>query len=92
MCSGPTEQSTNCGNGDCAVIGIWSSWTSWMPCPVTCGMSLVKRSRVCKELFPGNGVADCVGSNQEERSCGFPVDYCKYLPQPPDSIMTGRWI
>ncbi|XP_051895023.1 coadhesin-like [Pristis pectinata] len=91
-CSGSLEQAMPCGNADCPVTGFWSIWTAWSPCPVSCGLGIMKRSRTCNAPFFKKSATHCVGHNQEERSCGFPVDYCKYLSQPTDSILTGKWI
>ncbi|XP_059807638.1 adhesion G protein-coupled receptor B1-like [Hypanus sabinus] len=90
-CSGPSEQVMPCGNTDCQVTGSWSTWTAWSPCPLSCGMAIMKRSRTCNAPVSRESATYCAGHSQQERSCGFPVDYCKYLSQSSDSVLTGKW-
>ena len=40
----------------------WSSWSQWSQCPVTCGKSMIQRSRTCK----GNS---CPGVKTETSPC-----------------------
>ncbi|XP_055515526.1 uncharacterized protein LOC129711694 isoform X3 [Leucoraja erinacea] len=91
LCTGSFEQAMPCESPDCPVTGFWSLWTPWSPCPVSCGIAFMKRSRFCNAVFSKKATTYCQGHNQEERSCGFPVDYCKYLTQPTDSVLTGKW-
>lgn len=46
-----------------APCDVWSDWTEWAPCSVTCGGGQKSRQRFCK-----NG-QNCVGPPEEYRSC-----------------------
>ncbi|KAM4652128.1 uncharacterized protein O3C94_014475 [Discoglossus pictus] len=72
-CSGPIEEVGTCYEDNCKVDGMWSAWTSWTPCPVSCGLSTVRRFRHCNNPTPMNGGNKCVGYGKEQGSCGFPV-------------------
>uniref|UniRef100_UPI0010A09B05 uncharacterized protein LOC114602584 n=1 Tax=Podarcis muralis TaxID=64176 RepID=UPI0010A09B05 len=91
-CEGEKEELAMCNNSQCPVDGMWSPWASWTPCPVTCGLGVVSRSRQCNSPAPQHGGNNCSGHGYEEGSCGFPEAYCKYLPKPSESIITGKLI
>ncbi|MEE6483742.1 hypothetical protein FKM82_013646 [Ascaphus truei] len=80
-CSGEKDQVIPCYSDKCPVDGMWSPWASWTPCPQSCGLGTVKRSRRCNNPAPENGGKKCVGFGYEEGSCGFLKEYCKYLSQ-----------
>eukprot|EP00118_Oscarella_pearsei_P020948 m.232382 g.232382 ORF g.232382 m.232382 type:complete len:812 (+) comp40078_c0_seq33:147-2582(+) len=50
------------------VDGIWSNWSPWSACSVTCGISTVNRSRSCSP--PRNGGKGCVGNRTDVKNCG----------------------
>ena len=52
------------------VDGMWSEWSEFGECPVTCGGSTQERTRTCTEPAPANGGADCVGDATESQECG----------------------
>ncbi|XP_032094716.1 uncharacterized protein LOC116523696 isoform X2 [Thamnophis elegans] len=72
-CKGEKEQLGLCPSSHCAVDGAWSPWASWTPCPVSCGLGVVRRSRRCNSPSPKHGGRNCSGHGYEEGSCGFPV-------------------
>ncbi|WAR11241.1 ATS14-like protein [Mya arenaria] len=49
--------------------GGWSDWTFWNTCPVTCGISMVTRSRSCDNPTPRMFGRQCVGNHQEWKTC-----------------------
>ncbi|CAH1787892.1 unnamed protein product, partial [Owenia fusiformis] len=49
------------------VYGLWSSWSAWVQCSVTCGDGIQKRSRVCQKSSPTD--VDCDGSEEVTRAC-----------------------
>ncbi|XP_052814278.1 uncharacterized protein LOC128241404 [Mya arenaria] len=49
--------------------GGWSDWSSWNTCPVTCGVSMVTRSRSCDNPAPMKFGRQCVGNDQEWKIC-----------------------
>uniref|UniRef100_A0A4W3HMZ6 EGF-like domain-containing protein n=2 Tax=Callorhinchus milii TaxID=7868 RepID=A0A4W3HMZ6_CALMI len=91
-CTGTFEENLACRHSDCPTDGGWSPWTFWSPCPSSCGIGVVKRSRLCNNPAPENSGNPCLGHDYEEGSCGFPLDYCKYLTRPMDAVVKGRWI
>ena len=52
----------------CLVDGVWSSWSDWDICPVTCGGDIQNRSREC--VGPFYGGANCSSAWDEVRECG----------------------
>uniref|UniRef100_A0A8C6XN63 EGF-like domain-containing protein n=1 Tax=Naja naja TaxID=35670 RepID=A0A8C6XN63_NAJNA len=72
-CTGEKEQLGLCHSSHCAVDGAWSPWASWTPCPVSCGLGVVRRSRRCNNPSPKHGGENCSGHGYEEGTCGFPV-------------------
>ncbi|TFK13646.1 actin-1-like [Platysternon megacephalum] len=91
-CAGLKEEVTVCNNNKCPVDGMWSPWASWTPCPISCGLGVVSRSRRCNNPAPEHGGKNCTGHGYEEGSCGFPEDFCKYLKRPSESIIPGKLI
>ncbi|XP_065431013.1 uncharacterized protein LOC101938923 [Chrysemys picta bellii] len=91
-CAGLKEEVTVCNNNKCPVDGMWSLWASWTPCPISCGLGVVSRSRRCNNPAPEHGGKNCTGHGYEEGSCGFPEDFCKYLKRPSESIIPGKLI
>ena len=50
-----------------SVDGVWSEWSMWTSCSVTCENGTQSRGRLCTE--PQYGGAACLGSNDELRDC-----------------------
>ena len=51
------------------VDGVWTEWTDWDECPVTCGGSLQNRTRECTGPFHGG--ANCTGPEDETQECNI---------------------
>ncbi|WAR11237.1 TSP2-like protein [Mya arenaria] len=49
--------------------GGWSDWSSWNMCPVTCGVSMVTRSRSCDNPAPRMFGRQCMGNDKEWKTC-----------------------
>lgn len=47
---------------------MWTEWTDWDECPITCGGGIQNRSRQC--IGPEYGGANCTGPWDESRECG----------------------
>ena len=57
--------------------GLFTEWTRWTACPVTCGGGKQQRDRVC--VGPFFGGQDCVGDTAAVRKCSetpCPSNYC----------------
>ncbi|XP_025033022.1 uncharacterized protein LOC103052886 [Python bivittatus] len=91
-CKGEKEQLGLCHESHCAVDGAWSPWASWTPCPISCGLGVVRRSRRCNNPSPKHGGRNCSGHGYEEGTCGFPEALCKFLVKPSGSIIPGKLI
>ncbi|XP_061457734.1 uncharacterized protein LOC133372736 [Rhineura floridana] len=92
-CKGEKDELIMCSDDNrCPVDGLWSPWASWTPCPISCGLGVVSRSRRCNNPSPQHGGNNCSGHGYEEGSCGFPEAFCKYLAKPSESIIPGKLI
>ncbi|EDO34307.1 predicted protein, partial [Nematostella vectensis] len=49
--------------------GGWSAWSSWSPCPKTCGAAQHYRTRGCNQPIPSKGGRPCQGDAREEKLC-----------------------
>ncbi|XP_078695686.1 coadhesin-like [Branchiostoma floridae x Branchiostoma belcheri] len=62
-CTGTPEDRKPCENlPPCAVAGVWSPWTVWSNCSVTCGDGERTRRRTCDNPRPQHGGANCTGN------------------------------
>lgn len=52
------------------VDGMWSAWSEFGACPVTCGGGTQERTRECTNPAPEFGGADCAGDAVEGQDCG----------------------
>ncbi|XP_060568444.1 coadhesin-like [Ruditapes philippinarum] len=60
--------------GLCGVVdGLWTEWTSWSPCDVTCEDGQQSRSRSCTNPAPKDGGEDCIGNNVDSKVCHKPL-------------------
>lgn len=91
-CEGDKEEVSMCNEENCPVDGMWSPWSSWTPCPISCGHGVIRRSRRCNNPAPLNDGKDCSGHGYEEGSCGFPIIFCQYLTKSSDAVMPGKLI
>ena len=48
---------------------MWSIWSQWTACSVTCSDGDASRSRTCTNPPPVNGGADCAGQADETKPC-----------------------
>lgn len=55
-------------------VGVWSCWTDWSPCSVTCGLGKRSRTRDC--MTPGKD--GCEGLSTEFENCELPLCDCKF--------------
>ena len=54
------------------VDGVWSDWSDWTICNVTCGGGNQERDRSC--IGPQYDGLDCLGDVMEQRICN--TDHC----------------
>lgn len=68
FCTGNETDMRVCVKGPCSRQDIWTAWTSWSRCSVTCGLGKQQRSRNCSrngDLSP----EVCQGSLMQVKSC-----------------------
>ncbi|XP_052257629.1 SCO-spondin-like [Dreissena polymorpha] len=74
-CSGSNMSSEACNTHDCPIDGVWTDWSSWEVCSVTCGGGIQLRHRDCTGPFYGG--ANCIGNDSDTRECSSnncPID------------------
>ncbi|KAL5016463.1 hypothetical protein ScPMuIL_006052 [Solemya velum] len=74
-CPGPDFQTQDCNTFPCPVSGVWTPWTEWDTCSLTCGGGTQGRTRTCDG--PYHNGDDCVGAYNETQDCNThhcPVD------------------
>ncbi|KAK7491979.1 hypothetical protein BaRGS_00016825 [Batillaria attramentaria] len=83
-CSGDWEEMESCNTHFCPVDGVWSDWTEWGMCDVTCGGGSQQRQRTC--VGPFHGGAACEGEPEERQACN--THHC-----PVDGLLSawGEW-
>lgn len=81
---GPTIVWQPCGIScnDPPIPCSWGGWTTWTPCPVTCGGGYQRRERSIK-TWPQNGGTKCPGQTYLSRQCNTAT--C------PDLSVDCRW-
>jgi len=52
-----------------AVDGVWTEWSQWNKCDVSCGNGTSARTRSCTNPPPAQGGNDCQGPSQEASEC-----------------------
>nr|CAG2208149.1 unnamed protein product [Mytilus edulis]CAG2208150.1 Delta and Notch-like epidermal growth factor-related receptor,Delta-like protein B,Fibropellin-1,Protocadherin Fat 1,Protein jagged-1b,Protein delta homolog 2,Fibropellin-3,Coadhesin,Neurogenic locus protein delta,Protein crumbs homolog 1,Thrombospondin-2,Protein jagged-1,Protein eyes shut,Delta-like protein 3,Delta-like protein 1,Delta-like protein 4,Neurogenic locus notch homolog protein 2,Protein crumbs,Sushi, von Willebrand factor type A, len=68
-CSGSSITSSTCNTQACPVNGVWSEWSKYSACPVTCGGGTNTRTRACDNPAPAHGGKDCDGTSSEKGAC-----------------------
>nr|XP_043901345.1 SCO-spondin [Solea senegalensis] len=74
-----------CDNSSCVASCVWSAWSSWSPCDVTCGVGLQHRYRSAVNPAEAVRVQSCAGDSTEARSCSSSC-----LPALPDGVWS-KW-
>ena len=52
------------------VDGMWTEWSEFGACSVTCDGGTQERTRECTNPAPENGGLDCEGASTESQDCG----------------------
>ncbi|XP_062577890.1 semaphorin-5A-like, partial [Saccostrea cucullata] len=68
-CSGESSESSLCNTHNCPVHGMWSGWSIWGSCSITCGGGQMSRSRNCDNPPPMYGGQACSGQSSKTSSC-----------------------
>ncbi|XP_052781602.1 SCO-spondin-like isoform X2 [Mya arenaria] len=76
-CKDSLSENRNCNSDVCRVDGVWSLWSAWGACSVTCADGTQLRTRSC--TFPPDAAKgkDCGGNGNATQTCnlgGCPVD------------------
>jgi len=71
QCLGSDEEENPCNSQECPVDCVWSDWTSWSGCDVTCLGGNKARTRYHK-VSDAFGGQPCPGSASEKLECGLP--------------------
>ncbi|XP_070177905.1 SCO-spondin-like isoform X4 [Littorina saxatilis] len=71
-CPGADSETVPCGTSQCCVRrdGVWSSWSAWSQCPVTCGGGTHRKTRTCTNPAPACRGSNCPGADSETVPCG----------------------
>ena len=58
-------------SGESKVSGGYTDWSTWSPCPVTCGLGVQARTRTCTNPSPSGSGLGCghLGKSKEVRPC-----------------------
>ncbi|XP_029943604.1 SCO-spondin, partial [Salarias fasciatus] len=68
-CSCEAGRLVNCSGVACADETLWSSWTPWGPCSLSCGPGLRSRYRFCPAPRRVGGAPPCDGPHREDQVC-----------------------
>ena len=49
--------------------GVWSTWTQWTDCSMSCDNGTQTRERKCDNPTPAYGGRNCSGDKRETRDC-----------------------
>uniref|UniRef100_A0A4W5NN39 Thrombospondin-1 n=1 Tax=Hucho hucho TaxID=62062 RepID=A0A4W5NN39_9TELE len=86
-CEGTSVQTRDCYPQECdkrfKQDGVWSHWSPWSSCSVTCGEGVITRIRLCNSPTPQMGGRDCQGQGRE-------TEVCQKSPCPIDGVW-GPW-
>ncbi|CAC5418756.1 HMCN [Mytilus coruscus] len=78
QCAGSDTESQSCfASITCPIDGIWSDWSTWGACSVTCESGVEMRNRSCTNPAPQYGGQDCQGSDSDSQTCTLsmcPID------------------
>lgn len=66
-CSGVWSDAENCNKKQCPINGIFSNWSTWSKCSVSCGQGFKQRLRTC--LGPFYGGKYCRGNDTDNELC-----------------------
>ncbi|GFS05121.1 brain-specific angiogenesis inhibitor 1 [Elysia marginata] len=66
-CEGSYSENQTCNLDPCPIDGMFTNWTDWSPCSVSCGGGVVNRSRDCYGPFYGG--KSCEGPWDEQKIC-----------------------
>ncbi|KAL4226072.1 hypothetical protein ACF0H5_014060 [Mactra antiquata] len=75
-CKGDLFDIKTCIESPCPNDGIFTTWSKWSICSVTCGSGTQERNRIC-DPPPMYGGANCTGDYQEHTTCDLiscPID------------------
>ncbi|XP_060084674.1 cartilage intermediate layer protein 1-like isoform X2 [Ylistrum balloti] len=67
VCQGEYVQTTTCSVTTCPVYGVWTTWSGWCECDVTCGGGTQLRTRVCQKSSSSD--LNCVGTSTQSQTC-----------------------
>ncbi|RUS87810.1 hypothetical protein EGW08_004409 [Elysia chlorotica] len=66
-CEGLRLENRTCNMHHCPIDGVFSNWTTWSDCSVSCGGGVANRSRDCDGPFYGG--KNCEGPLEEQKVC-----------------------
>ncbi|XP_078333125.1 SCO-spondin-like isoform X2 [Crassostrea virginica] len=96
-CVGSAYDSQSCNVAPCPVNSVWSAWSVWGSCSVSCGAGVETRSRTCSNQTVTGGSHACPGNATETRACNpgacsLAIDggWTDWIPWSPCSVTCGH--